>query len=82
MGFSFYMTFDSDIGLSLYEIRYKGNGILYELGSQAVLVHYAGPSCLPSPCSPSQPFTDVGKATILTSPPTSRAILFPASDFQ
>ena len=42
MGFSFYMGFTADTGLSLYDIRYDGQRILYELGLQETLSHYAG----------------------------------------
>ncbi|RMZ11590.1 hypothetical protein D0860_03316 [Hortaea werneckii] len=42
MGFSFYLSFSRDTGLSLFDIRYKGQRILYELGLQEALAHYAG----------------------------------------
>jgi Cu2+-containing amine oxidase len=42
MGFSFYMTFDYDTGLQLFDIRFKGERIIYELGIQEALAHYAG----------------------------------------
>lgn len=40
MGFSFYMAFRYDSGMSLYDIRFKGERILYELGIQEALAHY------------------------------------------
>ncbi|KKA26891.1 hypothetical protein TD95_003263 [Thielaviopsis punctulata] len=42
MGFSFYMGFSRDVGLTLYDIRYEGKRILYELGLQEAMAHYAG----------------------------------------
>ena len=42
MDFSFYIGFDRDRGMSLYDIRHKGQRILYELGLQEALAHYAG----------------------------------------
>jgi len=42
MDFSFYIGFSRDTGLALYDIKYKGDRILYELGLQEALAHYAG----------------------------------------
>lgn len=42
MDFSFYIGFNRDTGLSLHDIRYKGQRILYELGLQEALAHYGG----------------------------------------
>jgi primary-amine oxidase len=42
MGWSFYIGFSRDTGMSLHDIRYKGQRILYELGLQEALAHYAG----------------------------------------
>lgn len=42
MDFSFYISFTRDRGLALFDIRYKGERILYELGLQEALAHYAG----------------------------------------
>ncbi|OJI80543.1 hypothetical protein ASPTUDRAFT_129166 [Aspergillus tubingensis CBS 134.48] len=42
MGFSFYIGFSRDTGVSIFDIRYKGQRILYELGLQEALSHYAG----------------------------------------
>ncbi|KAL5051698.1 hypothetical protein BDW71DRAFT_202849 [Aspergillus fruticulosus] len=41
MDFSFYIAFSRDTGLSLFDIKYKGQRILYELGLQEALAHYA-----------------------------------------
>ncbi|KAL4749209.1 hypothetical protein BDW72DRAFT_195030 [Aspergillus terricola var. indicus] len=41
MDFSFYIAFNRDTGLSLFDIKYKGQRILYELGLQEALAHYA-----------------------------------------
>ncbi|GKT48762.1 primary amine oxidase, liver isozyme [Colletotrichum spaethianum] len=42
MDFSFYISFRRDTGVALYDIRYKGELLLYELGLQEALAHYAG----------------------------------------
>lgn len=42
MDFSFYFTFTRDTGLRLYDITYGGKRILFELGLQEAVAHYAG----------------------------------------
>jgi len=42
MGFSFYSTLSKDTGLSLFDVQFKGERIIYELGLQEALTHYAG----------------------------------------
>ena len=42
MDFSFYIGFTRDRGMALYDIRHKGQRILYELSLQEALAHYAG----------------------------------------
>lgn len=42
MGFSFYMGFTYNRGWAFYDIRHKGQRILYELSLQEALAHYAG----------------------------------------
>ncbi|KAA8650469.1 hypothetical protein EYZ11_000831 [Aspergillus tanneri] len=42
MDFSFYVGFSRDTGLSLFDVRFRGQRILYELGLQEALAHYAG----------------------------------------
>ena len=42
MDFSFYIGFTRDRGMALYDIRHKGQRILYELSMQEALAHYAG----------------------------------------
>ena len=42
MGFSFYIGFSRDLGLSLHQIKYQGKRIIYELGLQEAMSHYAG----------------------------------------
>ena len=42
MGFSFYIAFSRDTGLRLFDIRHNGQRILYELGLEEALAHYAG----------------------------------------
>ncbi|KAJ7661708.1 copper amine oxidase [Mycena rosella] len=42
MDFSFYITFTRDTGLRLFDVKYKGDRIIYELGMQEAIAHYAG----------------------------------------
>lgn len=44
MGFSFYMAWSWARGWSFYDIRHKGQRILYELSLQEAMAHYAGTS--------------------------------------
>lgn len=41
-GFEFYMTSTQATGLSLFDIRFKGERVMYELSLQEALAHYAG----------------------------------------
>ncbi|CZR64645.1 related to copper amine oxidase [Phialocephala subalpina] len=42
MGFDFYMSTSSDTGLFLHDIRFNGDSVMYEVGMQEALAHYAG----------------------------------------
>jgi primary-amine oxidase len=42
MDFTFYIGFSRDVGLTLFDIKYKGERIFYELGLQEAIAHYAG----------------------------------------
>lgn len=42
MDFSFYIGFARDTAISLHDIRYKGERLVYELSLQEALAHYAG----------------------------------------
>ncbi|KAK6992126.1 amine oxidase [Favolaschia claudopus] len=42
MDFSFYITFTRDTGLRLFDIKYRGERVIYELGLQEAIAHYAG----------------------------------------
>ena len=44
MGWSFYMSFTRVLGLQFYDIRFKGERILYELSLQEAAAQYAGNS--------------------------------------
>lgn len=48
MNWSFYIGFNFDTGMMLYDIRHKGKRILYELGLQEAMAHYAGSDPLQS----------------------------------
>lgn len=54
MDFSFYISYSRDIGMTLHDIKYKGERILYELGLQEALAHYAGQSHRPEPLNADQ----------------------------
>lgn len=41
MDFEFYIGYTRDTGMALYDIKYKGQRVLYELGLQEALAHYA-----------------------------------------
>ena len=40
--FSFYVSFSRDSGLRLFDIKYRGERIVYELGLEEAIAHYAG----------------------------------------
>ncbi|KAI5797340.1 copper amine oxidase [Peziza echinospora] len=42
MDFSFYIAFNRDVGITLYDVKYKGERIIYEIGLQEAIAHYAG----------------------------------------
>ncbi|KAF2090225.1 amine oxidase catalytic domain-containing protein [Saccharata proteae CBS 121410] len=42
MGYEFYITTLQATGLSLWDIRFRGERIIYELGLQEAMAHYAG----------------------------------------
>jgi primary-amine oxidase len=68
MGWSFYIGFTRDTGMALYDIRYQGQRILYELGLQEALAHYAGMHIsLPLSAHVECCVVDSMKATILSS---------------
>ena len=39
--FTFYYTFSRDTGIRLFDIKYKGDTIIYELGLEEAIAHYA-----------------------------------------
>ncbi|KAK3625708.1 hypothetical protein LTR22_023453 [Elasticomyces elasticus] len=41
-GFEFYITTAQSTGVSLFDIRFKGERVVYELGLQEAMAHYAG----------------------------------------
>ncbi|KAH9915164.1 copper amine oxidase [Epithele typhae] len=42
MDFSFYLGYSRDTGLRLFDIKYRGERIVYELGLEEAIAHYAG----------------------------------------
>jgi primary-amine oxidase len=44
MGWEFYFSFSQVTSLSLFNIKFRGERIIYELGLQEALAHYAGAS--------------------------------------
>ena len=42
MDFTFYISFSRDTGLRLFNIKYRGERIIYELGLEEAIAHYAG----------------------------------------
>jgi primary-amine oxidase len=42
MGFEFFISTSADTGVTLHDIRFNGDSVIYELGLQEALSHYAG----------------------------------------
>ncbi|KAH7343218.1 copper amine oxidase [Rhizoctonia solani] len=42
MGWSFYLGFNRDTGLAMWDIKFKGERIIYELSLQEAMSHYSG----------------------------------------
>lgn len=42
MGWTFYISFHEDVGMTFHDVRFKGERILFELGLQEALAVYAG----------------------------------------
>lgn len=42
LGWTFYMRFDYDVGVQFYDIKFKGERIMYELSLQDAIAQYAG----------------------------------------
>lgn len=42
MGFEFFMRTSSDAGVALHDIRFNGGSVIYEIGLQEAMAHYAG----------------------------------------
>ncbi|KAI0765133.1 amine oxidase catalytic domain-containing protein [Fomes fomentarius] len=42
MGWGMYLGFDRDMGMSLWDLRFKGERIIYELSPQEAIAQYAG----------------------------------------
>ncbi|QRW02291.1 primary-amine oxidase [Ceratobasidium sp. AG-Ba] len=42
MGWSFYLGFNRDTGLTMWNIKFKGDRIIYELSLQEAIAHYGG----------------------------------------
>ncbi|KAK8207911.1 hypothetical protein M8818_004164 [Zalaria obscura] len=42
MGFEFYVSTSQSTGVSLFDIKFKGDSVIYELGMQEAMAHYAG----------------------------------------
>ncbi|KAL6298067.1 hypothetical protein BKA93DRAFT_105710 [Sparassis latifolia] len=42
MGWEMYLGFDRDMGLSLWDIHFRDERIIYELAPQEAIAHYAG----------------------------------------
>jgi hypothetical protein len=40
--FTFYISYSRDTGLRLFDIKYRNERIIYELGLEEAIAHYAG----------------------------------------
>ena len=61
MDFEFYLSFNRDTGMKLFDIKYKGERIIYELGLQEAIAHYAGNDPLQSGTSYLDSYYGFGK---------------------
>ncbi|OAP58372.1 hypothetical protein AYL99_07462 [Fonsecaea erecta] len=61
MGFSFYLSTSQATALSLFDIRYDGTRLMYQLGLQEALAHYAGVEPLQSGLEFLDTFFGMGK---------------------
>jgi primary-amine oxidase len=68
MDFTFYHSVSHDIGLSLYNIQYKGQRVVYELSLQEALTAYAGDD----PFASQATFIDTGTGMGSTLQPLAR----------
>ncbi|KAK8011681.1 hypothetical protein PG990_010646, partial [Apiospora arundinis] len=64
MGWSFYTRFDKDVGIQFYDIRFKGESVLYELSLQDALVQYAGNNPFQTGTAYSDRFYGIGSEAI------------------
>jgi primary-amine oxidase len=56
MGWSFYLSFARDMGLSFWDVRFRGERILYEVSPQEALAVYCTAFLLDAPCLGLTPF--------------------------
>jgi primary-amine oxidase len=42
LGFEFFISTSLDVGAALHDIRFNGDSVIYEIGLQEAMVHYAG----------------------------------------
>jgi primary-amine oxidase len=62
MGFTFYWAFSQATGITLYNIRFRGERIMYELGLQEAMAQYAGTDPLQGAVSYLDGFFGMGRA--------------------
>jgi primary-amine oxidase len=48
MGWAFYLSFARDMGMSLWDVRFRGERILYEVSPQEALAVYCNSAFIPS----------------------------------
>ena len=63
MDFSFYFTSLRDTGVQLHNIKYKGERIIYELGLQEALAHYASADPFQSEVAYLDSYYGIGSST-------------------
>ena len=64
LGWSFYMRFDYDVGVQFYDIKFKGERIMYELSLQDAIAQYAGNNPFQAGTGYMDRFYGIGAASI------------------
>ncbi|KAJ6118214.1 membrane copper amine oxidase [Penicillium samsonianum] len=62
MGFTFYWSFAQATGITLFDVRFQGDRILYELGLQEAMAQYAGSDPLQGAVAYLDSFFGMGRA--------------------
>ncbi|KAK7191070.1 hypothetical protein DPSP01_007759 [Paraphaeosphaeria sporulosa] len=64
LGWTFYMRFDYDVGVQFYDIRFRGERIMYELSLQDAIAQYAGNNPFQAGTAYMDRFYGIGAASV------------------